>query len=224
MSFKSILKSRHSLMSTIFASMFLVLMTACGGGAASVNEKSSVVSNNIPPSITVASPVIGGSQSQATLTNLSATAIDEEDGDISSNIDWNSDIDGSLGTGSNILVQLSNGEHSIAATVTDSGNKTAEIVISYEVRAAFGVATVSWTQPTQNTDGSNLTDLAGFNIYYGNSEQNLTNVLNITNASMTAAVIESLTVDETYYFRVTAVNELGIESELSQTVSKLISN
>ena len=33
--------------------------------------------------------------------------------------------------------------------------------------SSSGTVTLSWTPPTQNVDGSYLTDLAGYNIYYG---------------------------------------------------------
>lgn len=51
---------------------------------------------------------------------LSATALDEEDGDISGNIRWESDLDGEILSPQ----KLSAGQHTITATIEDSGNKS----------------------------------------------------------------------------------------------------
>jgi outer membrane protein assembly factor BamB len=51
---------------------------------------------------------------------LSATAIDAEDGDISGNIKWVSDLDGEISS----LQILSAGQHIISAGITDSGNES----------------------------------------------------------------------------------------------------
>lgn len=81
-----------------------------------------------------------------------------------------------------------------------------------------GEVTVSWTAPTQNTDNSPLTDLAGFKVYYGLSESDLSNVVNAIGNKLT---IKDLTSD-TYYFAVTAVNSLDVESDKSNVVSKVV--
>lgn len=51
---------------------------------------------------------------------LSATAFDAEDGDISGNIQWASDIDGEISS----LQMLSAGQHIITAKITDSGSES----------------------------------------------------------------------------------------------------
>lgn len=51
---------------------------------------------------------------------LSATALDEEDGDISGNIKWTSDLDGEISS----LQMLSAGQHIITANIMDSGNES----------------------------------------------------------------------------------------------------
>ena len=51
---------------------------------------------------------------------------------------------------------------------------------------AVRVALISWTAPTQNTDGSTLTNLAGFRIRYGNAPGVYTQpVVTINNPSTT---------------------------------------
>lgn len=84
-----------------------------------------------------------------------------------------------------------------------------------------GSATISWTPPTQNTDGSTLTNLAGYNIYYGTSQSNLNSVVKLTNPGLATYVLSNLPA-ATYYFAMTSVNSNGEESarsgELSYTV------
>jgi len=86
-----------------------------------------------------------------------------------------------------------------------------------------GVATLNSTPPTENIDNSALTDLSGYKIYYGFSSSALTNSITINNIGLASYVIENLTVNKTYYFSITAVNSLNIESALSNIVIKYIS-
>lgn len=81
-----------------------------------------------------------------------------------------------------------------------------------------GEVTISWIPPTQNTDNSPLIDLAGFKVYFGLSEDNLLTEINVEGTQL---VIKELS-PNTYYFAVVAVNDLGVESELSNISSKTI--
>ena len=66
-----------------------------------------------------------------------------------------------------------------------------------------------------------LTDLAGYNICYGNSSASLTNKIALTNAGLTAYTLARLG-SGTYYFAVTAYNSAGAESAPSNVGSKVI--
>lgn len=79
--------------------------------------------------------------------------------------------------------------------------------------------TLSWNAPTQNTDGSPLTDLAGFRIYYGINSTDLNNVIELSNPSVSTYVVEGLTPD-IWYFASTALNSQGQESDFSGQVSR----
>lgn len=86
-----------------------------------------------------------------------------------------------------------------------------------------GSATLSWTPPTENTDGSSLgTDLSGYKIYYGTTQSSLDTSIELTNSGLTEYVIDNLTAGTTYYFAITAVNDSSIESAYSNIVSKNI--
>jgi hypothetical protein len=84
-----------------------------------------------------------------------------------------------------------------------------------------GSATVSWTAPTQNTDGSALTNLAGFRIVYGASASALNQTVELSNPSLSTYTISGLT-SGTWYFAVKAYNTVGGESAQSSTASKTI--
>lgn len=117
------------------------------------------------------------------------------------------------GTYSNIAITVSDGNASaslaafaIAVTSTTSGT---------------GNATLSWVTPTQNTDGSTLTDLSGYRIYYGSSANSLTSSVNVS-ASATSYTVSGLTNGTTYYFAMTSLSASGLESDRSTAVSKTI--
>jgi len=84
-----------------------------------------------------------------------------------------------------------------------------------------GSVTVSWMPPTENMDGSTLTDLAGYHLYYGTSQSSLTHVVNITNPGLASYVLSNLSA-ATYYFAVTSVNSNGTESPRSAVVSAVV--
>jgi hypothetical protein len=84
-----------------------------------------------------------------------------------------------------------------------------------------GAATVNWTPPTQNEDGSALSDLAGFHIYYGTSREALDQTVTLDNPGLTSYMIDDLAA-ETWYFAVNAFTRRGTESALSNIASKTI--
>jgi outer membrane biosynthesis protein TonB len=85
-----------------------------------------------------------------------------------------------------------------------------------------GAATLNWMPPTENTDGSTLTDLVEYKIYYGTSPDAMTNEITNISTGLSTYVIENLQSNTTYYFSMTAINADGIESSFSNIVSKNI--
>jgi hypothetical protein len=82
-------------------------------------------------------------------------------------------------------------------------------------------ATVEWTIPTTQTNGSTLADLAGYRIHYGKSITSLTSTIEVRNPSVSSYVIEGLA-PGTYYFAVTAFTTRNHESERSNAGRKEI--
>ena len=85
-----------------------------------------------------------------------------------------------------------------------------------------GVATLSWEAPTTTTTGETLTNLAGYKIYYGVDENNLSESVSLNGVGLETYVIENLGAG-TWYFAIKAVTSAGAESSLSNIVSKTIS-
>ena len=119
-------------------------------------------------------------------------------------------VDADVGTYENIRITASDGQAQTSATF--SVTVTA---------AATGRATLSWGAPTQRTDGTPLTDLAGFRVYYGNSSNDLRYVIDVRDPGARSWVIENLT-SGTWYFAATAFDITGAESDRSNTASKAI--
>jgi len=117
----------------------------------------------------------------------------------------------SAGTYSGIVISVSDGEatRSLPAftlTVTPT---------------ATGSATLSWLPPTQNTDGSPLSDLAGYKIYWGQSQRDYSNSVTLNNPGLASYIVEQLTSGR-WYFATTSFNSQGVESAFSNEGSKTI--
>jgi Putative Ig domain len=88
---------------------------------------------------------------------------------------------------------------------------------------SIGSVTLSWLPPTTNTNGTQLTNLAGYTIYYGTSPSSLTESLQVTNPGISTFVIGNLS-PATWYFSVVSYNSANVVSPLSQVVSKTITS
>ena len=110
----------------------------------------------------------------------------------------------------------------IVISVSD-GSLTASLdAFSIEVsQVALGSMTLNWSAPIENQDGTVLTDLAGYRIYYGTAAGDYTHSVAIDNPSITTTLIENL-VPATYYVVATAVNAAGVESTYSNVATKTV--
>ena len=117
-----------------------------------------------------------------------------------------------VGTYSNITIGVSDGTTSVslpafAIAVTQIG---------------IGSATLSWSAPTQNTDGTPLTNLAGYRIYYGTSITALTKTVQVANPGLVTYVVSNLSAGP-WYFAIKAYTSANVESDASAVVSTTIS-
>jgi hypothetical protein len=110
----------------------------------------------------------------------------------------------------------------IQISVSDGQSTSALPVFSIAVeQSSSGSATLSWEPPTQRTDGSPLTDLAGYRIAYGTAPENLGQKVTLNNPGVTTYVLENLS-QGTWYFAMTAFDSSGAESDYSSIGSKTI--
>ncbi len=106
-----------------------------------------------------------------------------------------------LGTFAKITLSVADGTHSASLAQFS-------IVVT---ETAQGQATLTWVPPAQNTDGTALTNLAGYRIYYGSQANSLTLTIEINNPGTTDYVVGNLT-PGTWYFAISALTSAHAES------------
>jgi hypothetical protein len=115
------------------------------------------------------------------------------------------------GTYSNIVISVSDGHLTTSLPAFS-------IVVN---RPTLGSATLSWSAPTQNTDGSAISNLSGYRIYYGTSAASLGTRIQVSNPGISTYVVDNLQ-SGTWYFAVSAYNSAGVEGARSTVGSKAI--
>jgi hypothetical protein len=84
-----------------------------------------------------------------------------------------------------------------------------------------GTATLNWSAVTRRSDGSALTDLAGYKVYYGTSPGALNQVVVVADPRVTTYRVTHLAAG-TWYFAVAAYTSSGAEGPRSGVGSKTI--
>lgn len=100
-----------------------ITVTVADAGSNASEAFDLVVTTNNPPVINVTSPADAAGFLDTDTVNLTASASDAEDGDVSASLAWSSSIDGALGSGPALAVQLTEGTHTLTVTAVDSGGK-----------------------------------------------------------------------------------------------------
>jgi hypothetical protein len=118
---------------------------------------------------------------------------------------------GDIGTYSNIVITVSDGQ---------AGTSLAPFSITVQA-VSPGSVTLSWTPPTENEDGTALTDLDGYRIYWGTTAGIYPNSVTIDNESVSTYVIDNLS-PGTYEFVATSFNTSGVESAYSSPATKVV--
>jgi hypothetical protein len=107
----------------------------------------------------------------------------------------------------------------IAATDGNSVAALPAFAITVTAAPAATAVSLAWTPPTQNDDGSTLTDLSGYKIHYGTTSKSYSQSIPLTNAAgLTRYELDSLP-KGTIYIAMTAVNASGSESDFSTEVA-----
>ena len=120
-------------------------------------------------------------------------------------------------------IALELGENRITVTAENTAGATASrsIVVNRE-SGQTGSATLSWAAPTARTDGSPLTNLAGYTVFYGRMSGIYDYQIDINNPGILTYVVENL-VSGDWYFALTAYDSQGLESDRSHEVLRQIS-
>lgn len=182
-----------------------------------------------PPPPSNSAPTISGAPSGSVMAGdtytFTPTAFDADDDPLTFTIEnqpgWIDSFDpqtgrmsgtpgeGDVGSYSNIVITVSDG------SLSDSLSPfTIDVV-----QAATGSVTLNWTAPTQNTDGTPLTDLTGYAFYYGTTSGSYPNRIQVNDPSLTTYVVDNLP-PATYYFVAVALKGNGTESNYSNEAVK----
>jgi hypothetical protein len=198
--------------------LFLLFLTGC-------NQGSSEISNNIDTRISVD---LGADFTVKTGENVRLTAsiqkleqsiisyqwIQTSGNHISQTADNNSYLE--------FVAPEENDSLEFEVIVIDSqGMEYTDSIIITVLSADESVqytARLSWTAPSENEDGSSLTNLDGYKIYYGQSATNLNTLISVK-AQQTSYDINNLNPDQSYFFCVKAYNSMGLESQCSDIVA-----
>jgi len=103
---------------------------------------------NKPPQVTITSPADEATFNIDEFIDFVATAMDKEDGDLGSDLSWESDIQGPIGDDPSFTRTLDNGKHIITASVIDSGGKVGSDSITITVLEPSELKTTDiWPRP-----------------------------------------------------------------------------
>ena len=199
-------------------SAFTITVTAASGGGGGSG------STNTPPVISGTPPTSG---TVGTAYSFTPTASDANGDPLTFSIQnmptWaafntntgaltGTPTSSNIGTSSNIIISVSDGK----ATTALAG-----FSITVASPVASGTATVTWTAPTTNSDGTALTNLAGFNVYWGTVAGNLNQSMQVPGSGSTTYTVTNLS-SGTWYFAVASYTTSGAQSALSTVSSKAI--
>lgn len=102
----------------------------------------------------------------------------------------------------------------------------ASLILLFGLAANAAEVDITWQAPTQNVDGTPLTDLAGFTVYVGESTRNYTQSVVINDPTATSAVVQ-VTIplsqgDNDVYIAMTASDDDGNESAYSNEIVQTV--
>ena len=210
------------------------LLQGCGGGSS--GDAGTGSSTAPPPGSTNRAPTISGSpgtQATAGQAYTFTPSAADADGDtltfsIANKPTWatftasNGQLTGTppaAGSFADVIISVSDGT---ATTALGSFTITVAAASSSTPPPSSGTgsATIAWMPPTTKTDGSSLTNLAGYRIDYRTATGGVSSVT-VSNPGTTTYTIDNLSAG-TYFFSVVAFDATGVESSPSSEVSKTI--
>ena len=118
----------------------------------------------------------------------------------------------------NAVLLVAGGNGAVHDTVNDVSRDRTQTI---DTGPVFGAVTLNWTAPTQNEDGTTLTDLAGYKIYWGTTPGDYPNSVTINDKNTTTYVVDNLS-PGTYEFVATSFNTSDVESSYSAPATKMV--
>ena len=207
-----------------------LLLTACGGSEVASSGSTPAANAPVTASETKvslqgtppASAVVGSSYTFQPTASVSGTGVTFN---IQGQPGW-MNFNPTTGAVSGTPVAGDEGQTAgITITVSDGGSSASigpfTVSVQPPVVAAPGSAALSWTAPTSNEDGSPITGLAGYHVYYGTDPGNFGSTVDVAGAASTVYTVTNLAAG-TYYFAVAAYDSNGVESPMSNVGNKTI--
>lgn len=186
----------------------------CQGKGGSASQSVTVTVAAAAPTVSLsASPssISSGATSMLTWTSTNASACTASGG-------WSGSLAISGSKSTPALTQTT----TYTLTCTGSaGTARQSTTVVVSTSSGNGAATLSWSAPTTNTNGTAVTPLTGYTVFYGTSPTNLTKSVAVSGANTLSYQITGLS-SGTWYFAVAADAADGTQSALSKLGSKTI--
>jgi hypothetical protein len=238
------MKQRHRVSRFVALGFSTALLAACGGGddpagtanapaganpparsnpPAGNNGPSTAGTRNSAPTI-IGAPIT--SVLQGTAYSFAPSGTDTDGNSLTFSVanlpPW-ATFDSSTGRLSGTPSAANVGTYTDVTISVSDGSATASLAaFSIQVVAVdANSVTLSWMPPTVNTDGSPLNNLAGYRVYWGTSQGNLSNSVTLPNPGIATYFVDELAPAQ-WYFAVTAYTTTGDESDYSNLFSKTI--
>ena len=202
--------SSYMIRNTLLCTIATLTLAACGGGSSGSSGAAAASSADTDTATAVVAPNVGmidrsqgvdGSESAASVATVASNTTSASTAPATAATTPASGA-GSSGSGSGVSV--------------GTGTK-----VTTPIKTVNGVATLDWMPPTENSDGTLLTNLAGYTVYYGTSPNELSQTVKVSNPGLASYTMTGLT-SGTWYFAVTSYSADGVESTRTSTVSTTI--
>ena len=121
---------------------------------------------------------------------------------------------GGRGTSGNEFINGIDNSTTFTLTCAGPGGNVVEM-LTVSTRSSVAL---NWVAPDENVDGTPLTDLAGYRIYYGTASRDYSGMVQVNNPAETSHTLSLASGD--YYVAMTALDQEGNESAYSNEVLK----
>jgi hypothetical protein len=180
---------------------------ACAGPGGNVSRTASVTVTAGTPSVTLSANPVGVARNGSTTLTWAGTNVTG----CAASGGWS----GALAVSGSQSVGPITQDTTYSLTCSGGGGNAVAMTT-----VALREALLSWQAPTRNVDGTALTNLTGYKIYYGTSPRNYTQSVSVSGATTTQWTLSLA--PGTYYFALAAVDATGSESSKTNEVTKTV--